>query len=175
MEKDIFHHGRIAKRIAARLALPNPPSQAVVGRLGAGKTTLLHLVRGHRRLMGADRRIRVVAAELWPYETSRAAVQGVIRTLVDELSKEVNVVGIRGIAAEYAEAMSAASGIWSALARLQGIPTNPNDALAVLDDVATAIGIRMVVWIEDLERFAGGPTGVGRRPGRDNDAVCAHR
>ena len=160
MEKDIFHHGRIAKRIATRVALPNPPSQAVVGRLGAGKTTLLHLVRGHLRLMGADKRIRVVVAELWPYEASRAAVQGVIRTLVDELSKEVNVVGIRGIAAEYAEAMSAAGGIWSALARLQGIPTNPNDALAVLDDMATAIGIRMVVWIEDLERFAGGPTGV---------------
>ena len=155
MEKDIFHHGGVAKRIAARLTSPNPPSQAVVGRLGAGKTTLLHLVRDHLRVMGADKRVRVVAAELWPYETSRAAVQGVIRTLVHELSKEVNVVGIRGIAAEYAEAMSAAGGIWSALARLQGIPTNPNDALAALDDMATAIGIRIVVWIEDLERFAG--------------------
>lgn len=155
---DRFGHARIARRIAERLMEQRPPAQAIVGGLGAGKTTLRNFVKDAVVKLGGDRRVCVVPIELWPYETSRAAVEGVIRGLVDALAKEVNVIGLRGLSSSYAEAMSASGGWLAALVRLQGIPTRPLDSLKAIDDVATAIGIRYAVWIEDLERFAVGET-----------------
>jgi hypothetical protein len=101
-------------------------------------------------------RVRLVPVELWPYETSRAAVQGVIGTLVDALAREVNVLSVRGIPSAYAEAMTSAGGWSSAMVRLQGVPANPTETLTAIDRIATTIGLRFVLWIEDLERFAGG-------------------
>ena len=158
MADDRFGHARIARRIAERLMEHRPPAQAIVGGLGAGKTTLRNFVKDALTKLGGNRRVRVVSVELWPYETSRAAVEGVIRGLVDALAKEVNVIGLRGLASSYADAMSASGGWLAALVRLQGVPTRPLDSLKAIDDVATVIGIRYVVWIEDLERFAAGET-----------------
>jgi hypothetical protein len=155
---DRFGHERIAVRIAGRLLQPRPPAQAVVGALGSGKTTLRHLVSEALSREPGGGRVELVSMELWPYETPKAAVEGVIRRLIDALGRQVNVIGLRGLPASYAEAMSAAGGFWSVLARLQGVPSNPFESLKAIDDVATTIGLRYVLWIEDLERFAGGET-----------------
>jgi hypothetical protein len=153
---DAFGHARIAGRIASRLAQPSPSAQAVIGRLGSGKTTLRNLVEDALTRYPRGKFVRLVSAELWPYETPRAAVAGIIGTLIEALSKEVNVISLRGVPGAYAEAMAAAGGIWSALVRLQGVPSDPFVSLGIIDRVATTLGLRFVVWIEDLERFAGG-------------------
>jgi hypothetical protein len=155
---DAFGHARIAARIASRLVQDEPPSQAVVGGLGSGKTTLKNLVADALEREPGGRRVRLVPVELWPYETSRAAVAGVIRSLIEMLSQEVSVLSLRGVPGAYAEAMSAAGGIWSVLARLQGTLSDPFESLQAVDRVATMIDLDLVVWIEDLERFAGGDT-----------------
>lgn len=155
-EDDAFGHSRIARRIASRLLEQRPPAQAIVGKLGAGKTTLRALVVGSlKRMSAAADHVHVVPVELWPYETPRAAVEGVIRALVDALSAEVNVTALRGLPESYVRAMSSVGGVWSAIAHLQGSTGSPFEALRRIDDVATAIGHRYVVWVEDLERFAG--------------------
>jgi hypothetical protein len=154
---DIFGHTAIANRMAERFRRERLSAQAVVGRLGAGKTTLRNLV-GNALLRGdySSPRVHLVPVELWPYETSRAAVQGIIGTLVDSLAREVNVLSVRGIPSAYAEAMTSAGGWSSAIVRLQGVPANPTETLTKIDRIATKIGLRFVLWIEDLERFAGG-------------------
>lgn len=155
-EGDAFGHAQIANRIASRLLDARPPSQAVVGSLGAGKTTLRALVVGALKATGpAARHVRLVPVELWPYEKPSAAVEGVIRALIDAVAEEANVVALRGIPESYVKAMSSAGGVWSAVTHLQGTPTSPFDTLRRIDAVATAIGRRYVVWVEDLERFAG--------------------
>jgi hypothetical protein len=155
-EDDAFGHQRMAWRIATRLLAERPPAQAVVGRLGSGKTTVRNLVKvALDTSPSRARNVRIVPVELWPYETPRAAVEGVIRALVTALSCEVGVVALRGLPESYAEAMSSAGGIWSAVTRLQGTPSTPLESLRQIDDVATTIGCRYVVWVEDLERFAG--------------------
>lgn len=155
-EDDAFGYRRIARRIAFRLVAERPPAQAVVGRLGAGKTSLRSLVGAALKARGADaRHVHIVAVELWPYETPRAAVEGVVRALVSALSREVSVLALRGLPEAYAEAMSSAGGVWSALAHLQVSPTSPFQALRRIDFIAAAIGQKYVVWVEDLERFAG--------------------
>ncbi|MFA6446693.1 MAG: hypothetical protein WCW31_00355 [Patescibacteria group bacterium] len=154
----IFEHNLVAQRIAARIVWKESPSQALIGQLGSGKTSILNLVKNELKFINGGSRVKIVHAELWPYETPRAAVEGVLGELVESLSQEVDVIGLRGLPESYAEAMSALGGFWSVLVRIQGIPSNPFDILKHVDDIATAIGLTFIVWVEDLERFAdGGP------------------
>lgn len=77
--EDAFGHARIARRVAARLAAEEPPAQAIVGALRSGKTTVRNLVQAVlKRRGGLAARIRVVQVELWPYETTSAAAEGLI-------------------------------------------------------------------------------------------------
>ena len=155
-DKDAFGHAAIAERIANRLLNDEPiPSQAVVGALGSGKSTVGNLVgEALERRQGKTKRIELVTVELWPYQTSRAAVEGVIQRLIDVLAKEVNVISVRGLPAEYATAMSAGGGFWSVLSGTLSPTRSPWDLLDQIDAIATAIGRTYVVWVEDLERFA---------------------
>ena len=155
-EGDIFGHVAIANRMSERFRHEQLSAQAVVGRLGAGKTTLRNLVENALLQGDSSPSVRLVPVELWPYETARAAVQGIIGTLVDALAREVNVLSVRGIPSAYGEAMTSAGGWSSAMVRLQGVPANPTETLTEIDRIATTIGLRFVLWIEDLERFAGG-------------------
>jgi hypothetical protein len=160
-EQDAFGHTRIARRIANRLAEDNPPAQALLGDLGSGKTTVRNLVREQLERR-ADRapHVRLVEVELWQYETTVAAVQGVISALVDALARDVSVLALRGLPESYAQAMSSAGGTWSALVGLvQGAGSAPVDTLEHIDRIATAVGRRYVMWIEDLERFTGHDVG----------------
>ena len=151
-EHDIFDRARIARRVAKRLCLPGSPAQAVVGALGSGKTTLRNFVSEELlRISGGP---RLVPVEVWPFETSRAAVEGVLSALIDALSCDVSVLALRGVPGRYAQAMHASGGVIAGLARLLGSPGSPHDTLLRIDKVALAAGRKYVVWIEDLERFA---------------------
>jgi hypothetical protein len=165
---DVFGHHEIAQRIARRLNLPREeagtqqpkdtaqrggisqlPSQAVVGALGSGKTTVRHLVEQE---LASD--LRMVPVDLWPYHTPEAAVEGVLRSLIDAVAEEANVLAVRGLPGGYLRAMGAAGTLPSVLANLVDPAPNPYDTLASLDNLATTIGRRFVVWVEDLERFS---------------------
>ncbi len=156
LKDDVFSRGEIARRIARRLSQTNLPAQALVGRLGSGKSTIRALVADALAQSDLARRVRLVPVELWPYETSRAAVEAVLHALVAAIGTEVNVIGLQGLPKSYQEMMSAAGGWGAAIARAQGVPSAPVDVLRAVDAIALAIGLRYVVWIEDLERFAGG-------------------
>jgi hypothetical protein len=152
---DAFGLAAIADRVARRLASCPPPAQAIVGHYGSGKSSLLELVTQILQHLPEGRRVRLVRVALWPYDTSRAAVEGVIQALVDALGEENDVVALRSVPAAYADAMSAVNGWLGALARIHGVQT-PTSTLKAIDRVAIATGLQYVVWIEDLERFAGG-------------------
>lgn len=156
LAQDLFDHARVAHRVAARLLRSDVPSQAIVGPLGSGKSTIRTLVSTtlQARPVSSPRTI-LVPCELWSYETTRAAVAGIIGTLVSALAREVDVLALRGVPAAYAEAMTAAGGGWAAVAKLQGKPEQPYETLKRIEAVALAIDCRLVLWVEDLERFAG--------------------
>lgn len=161
---DLFGHQEIARRIVDRLTSTKPGtdsddvSQAIVGRLGSGKTSVLHLTRRElERRRRSD--IEIIEVQMWPYETARAAVVGIIDRLVEALGEHVNVVSLRGVSGAYAEAISATPGGSVLLAALPSRPEQPAEALAAMDNIARVIGVRYVVWIEDLERFASGDAG----------------
>lgn len=150
-EDDAFKHAVIARRIARRLREHPTPAQAVVGGLGTGKTTLRCLVEHE---LGLNSKTHILPVELWPYDTPQAAVEGVLRTLVQGLALEVNVLAARGLPEEYVAAINAAGGFASNLANLASKAGSPFDVLETVDGIATAIDHRFIVWVEDLERFA---------------------
>jgi hypothetical protein len=151
---DAFGLAPIAERIARRLLTDGSSAQAVVGPLGAGKSSLLRLVQERLSRRSGAMNVRTVPVALWPFDNSRAAVEGIIQALIDKVGEEVDVTALRKLPESYVEAMSAASGWIGAVARLQGV-RSPTQTLAAIDQVAVATGLRFVVWIEDLERFAG--------------------
>jgi hypothetical protein len=155
-KQDFLDYHQIARRMAERLVAPatsskDDRSQALLGALGSGKTTILRMVQEELK---QHKDVEILEVQMWAYETARAAVTGVLDQIVDALGKHVNVVGLRGVSGAYAEAISKVPDGGVILAALRGRSDSPEHALNELDEIARVIGIRYVIWIEDLERFA---------------------
>jgi len=160
-ERDLFEHHTIARRITKRLTDPterNGPSLppiALVGPLGAGKSTILRLTKCEIEKLGSSKRTLIVNVSLWPYESSEAAIRGVLDTLIDELGHHVSTLALTGLAGQYVNAVEKIGGHFAAAYALFQPPARPEKILQAFDDVALAANIRVVLCIEDLERFAG--------------------
>jgi len=153
---DLFGHSTIAQRMGKRLSAKEPAAQAVVGKLGSGKSTVRALVERYLSEQGGASAIKVVKVELWPFESPRAAVEGILATVVEALSTEVRTTQLEGLPAAYGETIAKLGGVSEWLPRVPRRPETPASSLQGLDDVATSIGRRYVLWVEDLERFAAG-------------------
>lgn len=154
-DEDRFGHRAVAQRMSKRLSMSDAPAQAVVGRLGSGKTTIRELVKCYLHENSTSLSVELVTVELWPYETPRAAVEGILDVLVDALSRDVSISQLSGIPSRYGEVIARIAGVskWIPSA-IEGKVPPPSTLLREFDDVATAIGKRYALWVEDLERFA---------------------
>ncbi|MFN0011188.1 MAG: hypothetical protein ACKVS8_06030 [Phycisphaerales bacterium] len=145
---DYLDHCAVAKRIASRLrADGEAPTVAVVGPLGSGKSSIRGLTQFYLR---NDRRVRFVHLSLWPFESPEAAVRGVLGSLLHELGLHVNSLALAGLPEDYVLAVEQAGGLWAGIGRLVRGSTDPAAVVRRLDEVAGAIGIRLVIWVEDL-------------------------
>ncbi|WNG26220.1 hypothetical protein F0U62_20960 [Cystobacter fuscus] len=152
---DAFGRYAIAQRLAAVLGSPGDSHQtiALVGEPGVGKSTILSLTiyqMVQNKQLGS--RVTIIPVSLWPFDSVEAAVRGILAPLSDGLSRHVNVSPIAGLPDEYVNAIENTGQNW---ARLLKSPKSPSAVLASYDRIATAIGLRVVLWIEDIERFAG--------------------
>lgn len=151
---DRFGHDAVALRIANRLqAKDEAPTMAVIGPLGSGKSTIGRLVSYHLQRKPA---VRLVEVSLWPFDSAESAVRGVLRALTRELGKNVNVLALVGLSDDYVTAIEKTAGAYGGVARLLRGSTDPGQIVARFSDIASAAGLRLVLWIEDLERFSGG-------------------
>jgi hypothetical protein len=167
--QDAFDHSRIAKRMAERIAqaaegkLGRCPTFALVGELGAGKSSVLELVRadlGERQLL--DRRVLLVSVSLWPFETPDAAINGILRSLEAEFSKVTSTSSIVNAPDRYLRAIEKVEKRVGLLTELFATESTPEGALEAYSRLATLVGVHVVVWIEDLERFEAGASGESR-------------
>lgn len=151
---DRFEHARIANRIAERLRSGDEaPTLAVIGPLGSGKSSVRRLTQHALR---HDRRIRVVPVSLWPFDSPESAVRGVLRALVQELGRHVGSAPLVGLSDDYVLAIEKSAGAYGGVARLLRGSSDPETIVKKIAEIACAIGIRLVLWVEDLERFSGG-------------------
>lgn len=152
---DRFGLRRIAERIAKRISESKDTSLTITltGEFGSGKSSILRMV-AHRLIengcIGHD--LVLVRVGLWPFETKESAIRGILQELTKALSNYINTSSIAGLADEYVSVVESAGAPWGGLLRSFG-RRSPSEVLTDYDNVATAIGVRIVLWIEDLERF----------------------
>lgn len=160
--QDLFDHDSIARRIARRLADDQPmaaPTIAVVGERGSGKSTIGKLVEHHLR---ANPQMLFVQLSLWPFDSTEAAVRGVLNEIVRVLGTRVNTLSLTGLPEQYAAAVEKL-GPWASVLGVFRQSRNPKEIIEQVDRVALATDLRIVLWIEDLERFSGSATTEGER------------
>lgn len=151
---DYFDHDDVARRIAARLSssVADAPTIALIGVRGSGKTTIKNLVL---RRMRNEKKVCHVQITLWPFDSPEAAVRGILDSLINELGRFVNVLSLRGIPDQYVSIIESASGRWAHLIRSAQQSSSPQSVVDRVSDVLETLNLRFVLWIEDLERFAG--------------------
>lgn len=152
-KQDYFGLHKLAERMARRLLEENK-SHVVLGQVGTGKTSLARLVE--RRLCHdqRDSRLLFVRVSSWEFDTPTAAVHGVLKQIVETLASQVNVYPLRGLSQSYVRALSA-TGVPGSLAASFLDPSSPHQVLKQIEEVLAATDLRLVVWLEDAERFIG--------------------
>jgi hypothetical protein len=157
---DAFGHNQVAARIARRLIDYQAtgdagPTVALVGELGSGKSSIRNLVVRQLREDGLlEQTIAVVPISLWPFGSPEAAVRGILNKLTEALSGHVNAPSITGLPEQYVQLMEKSGGRWSLPAQLLRGPSTPDAVLEEFEKIATTIGLTVVLWVEDVERFA---------------------
>ncbi len=149
---DWFHHDDIARRMADRLQ-SGKTTMAVIGPLGSGKSTICKLVEHH---LQNTRNVRLIQVSLWPFDSAEAAVRGILGAVIKELGRHVNVLPLIGLSEDYITAIEKTAGTYGGIARMFRGKSDPEEILQQLSKIACAAGLRLVLWIEDLERFSGG-------------------
>lgn len=143
----------IALRMAKRLAASDGhrTSMAVEGELGAGKTTVGILVAHHLR---ATPKVLFTTVSLWPYDSAEGAVAGILNEVQRTLGERVDTTALTGISSEYVAVAEGLGGIWAAALQLLRPGHDPAEVIGYVDQILLCAGLRLVLWIDDLERFA---------------------
>ena len=156
VQDDCLGTRKIAEQIATRLHISALSTHAVVGALGSGKSTVGHFLAEILPGSLQEQPFRVIQIELWPFLTSAAAMEGILNRIIDQLEQEIEIAHLRLIPRQYLDVLESMPGLGKSLARsLRGAETNPEEILKQIDHQALALNLHLVVWIDDLERFAG--------------------
>ena len=148
-----FEHQLIAARIARRLANQKGgenSSIAVVGAKGSGKSSIAVLVEKQLR---QNPEILFARVSLWPFDTLDGAIRGILGKIDEELRRHVSTLALANIPGAYLDAIGGAGSYGRFFGSLLSHRSEPKHVLEHVDDIASAIGKRLVVWIEDFERF----------------------
>ncbi len=151
---DQFGHSLVAERIARHLRGPETSSTvALVGPQGSGKSTIMGFTKS---ILAADPRFVFVDLSLWPFESYQAAARGILNRLVQALSSRVDTIAIGNLQQHYLDAVKEAGGRFGILSALLADRRSPEQHIETVAQIAIATGLRIVVWIEDVDRFSGG-------------------
>ncbi|NVJ08225.1 hypothetical protein HUW63_23660 [Myxococcus sp. AM001] len=151
---DFLGHSQIAKRITSHFTshtIKHPPI-ALIGTLGSGKSSILNLIIYDLQAAHLlDSRIAIAQVSLWPFDTVEAAVRGILNSISRELGRHVSTTPISGLPDQYIDTIEAAGASWVRALRNN---RNPEEVLSSYDQIALAINLNIIIWVEDLERFA---------------------
>jgi hypothetical protein len=168
--QDAFGHNHLALRLADRLVdagegdLGHGATFALVGELGAGKSSVRQLVRHRLHARGLlDRRIILVDVSLWPFETAEAAIRAILTRIESGLARLTCTASVGHAADRYLRVVEKLDSRLGAVSALLPEQQGPQDVLSAYDRLAQLLGVQVVVWIEDLERFEGVGTDFGAR------------
>lgn len=160
---DYLDSSTTAQRLARLLRTEKFGTIGLIGPYGCGKSSLINLILNDLQqpnktddFVGVIITCRVRA---WGIPGGQAP-SIILEQVVDALGQHVDCLSIRQLPGEYRAALShSGSGILAWIESLLSNPRQPETVLKRVDEILAAIGKRLVIFIEDLDR----------NPGSDHD------
>lgn len=168
-DEDLFDLSIFAKRINTMLQETPLKTTAIVGSYGCGKSSIINMIEASLKrperlypapgkdLFRADK-IITCKVQGWGLQKN-ATAEHILRSVVGELSKSADCLGLSYISSAYRDALSNSGSSWlKSFAALSSEARDPIEILRKLDTVLACTGKRMVLFLEDLDRNITGST-----------------
>jgi len=122
----------------------------IQGEFGSGKSSIVKIVESKMQSLIEDKCI-FVRVTCWGF-SSAAVQEHILERIINELSYEVDCLGLRPVPSDYVEAISKTNSWIAAAFRFFSVSPEPVDHLKRLTPILEAICSRLVVIIEDTDR-----------------------
>ena len=157
--EDRFGMAVVARRVARILREKPLKTIGLIGPYGCGKSSILNMVehyiknppQGNNKELFDQDKIIICKIDGWGLCKDSAA-EVILRKTVAELSKYVDCLGLRNIPQEYQKALSDAGSWWLKLISVGFKKKDAAKQLEKLDNVLLCTGMRMIIFIEDVDR-----------------------
>lgn len=149
VDLDLFGLAETAHRILQRLA-NGKNTVAVLGSFGAGKTSLVEMAE--KRAFRERKPLWFVRISCWGFEDSSRVQQEVLSQVVKYVGNRVDCLGIRGLPNDYMDAVTKQVSWFGLLQSFASHKLSPLEQLQRLSPILRAIGLSVVVVIEDVDR-----------------------
>ena len=172
-EEDLFDLAIFAKRIGMMLRATPLKTIAVVGAYGCGKSSIINMIEEYletpesfhgNQNATADKNFinteNIIHCKVhgWGLQKN-AAVEHILQTILSELAKSVDCLGLARIPNDYRVAFSNTGSSWlKTFALLPHTTRKPIEILRKLDNVLACTNKRMIIFLEDLDRNTTGLT-----------------
>ena len=162
---DLFGHAVPARRVARLLLQEAPSSIGIVGPYGSGKSSLINLVEyylSHTSDLGqqgdgplySGRTIRC-KIDGWG-RVSGTVAQKILALAIEQVKHHVDCTSIISLPESYLRAIAGTKSAGGAvLSALLQTPHDPVAQLSKLDNILAAAKLRLIIFLEDLDRNVG--------------------
>jgi len=146
---DLFGFAPIADSLLARLE-GNGSTVALLGPYGSGKSSVGRIAARE----AAERGLPLIFAQTscWGFEDAETAQKEVLGAVLRAVGGEADCLAIRQLPVDYVEAVGAQVGWLRSFLKVWGRERGPLEQLRRISPILAALGKRVVVVIEDVDR-----------------------
>ncbi len=168
-QEDLLGISRIAKRISSKLLMESIQTIGVIGPYGCGKSSLLNLIeyylinkdimhmKDQSNFQGRNERtflgnFVVCRVDGWG-RTKGSIAQQILSIALNCLKTKIDCLSIITLPADYKKALEGSVNSWAAIISTCLSPTtDPIKQLTKLDNILGTGGMRLIIFLEDLDR-----------------------
>jgi len=167
--QDLFGLAPISRRIANILLKKFTRTVGIVGTYGSGKTSLLNIVEyylnnrtelepeqsvGSNRRKGNSFRGSIVLCRVDGWGRSKGSVaQQILSIAVNRLKNEIDCLSVITVPPNYRKALEGVKTTWATIiSALFHTSCDPIEQLEKIDDILLAANLRLIIFLEDLDR-----------------------
>ena len=167
--QDLFGLSQISRRIANILLNKLTGTVGIVGPYGSGKTSLLNIVEYYlnnraelepKQSAGSDRRKgnsfrgSIVLCRVDGWGRSKGSVaQQILSIAVNRLKNDIDCLSVITVPANYRKALEGVKTTWATIiSTLFHTSYDPIEQLEKIDDILWAADLRLIIFLEDLDR-----------------------